>query len=518
MAFDSSGNLFVTHFYGTGFSGNDVVRFDRNGNGAGFFGDGYDCNPSSMVFDIGGNAYVGHADCSAQIFKFDSLGNRVAQYSVAIENRGSSHIALDPNQCTMYYTSEGPNVKRFNVCSNTQMSDFNSAPLPDPVGGAQQFSPLPGGGMLIADFSVIARLDASGNLVRTYNAGAGNCWLGMALDPDGASFWAGNWCASSVTRFDLATGDVIESHVVSDQGFMVKQIAIAPNIFSATVTNTATVAGGGELDTTNDSASDVTTIGPPAQPAPAAGIVNAASYAPIVAAGSIASVFGSNLSFGQAIASGIPLPATLASSSFQIGGRVAHPLSASPSRVNMQVPWELAGQPQAMVTGTVGSVSSDPQTASVAPFAPGLFTLNQAGSSIAPFAPSLFTLNQAGSSQGLIAIAGAQVLAPPSGSGGNPVAAGEFISIYCTGLGAVSNRPATGIAARSDPLSVTTTTPTVTIGGIAAQVSFSGLAPGAVGLYQVNVQVPMGAPAGDAVPVILSIGGVVSNTVTIALR
>jgi len=75
----------------------------------------------------------------------------------------------------MYYTSEGPNVKRFNVCNNTQMPDFNSAPLPDPVGGAQQFSLLPGGGMLVADFNTIARLDASGNLVRTYDAPANNC-------------------------------------------------------------------------------------------------------------------------------------------------------------------------------------------------------------------------------------------------------------------------------------------------------------------------------------------------------
>src|SRR2546429_6288084 len=37
--------------------------------------------------------------------------------------------------------------------------------------------------------------------------------------------------------------------------------------------------------------------------------------------------------------------------------------------------------------------------------------------------------------------------------------------------------------------------------------SFSGLAPGSVGLYQVNVQVPTGAPAGDAVPVVLKIAG-----------
>jgi uncharacterized protein (TIGR03437 family) len=60
--------------------------------------------------------------------------------------------------------------------------------------------------------------------------------------------------------------------------------------------------------------------------------------------------------------------------------------------------------------------------------------------------------------------------------------------------------------------------PTVTIGGIAAPVSFSGLAPGAVGLYQVNVRVPASAASGPAVPLILSIGGVISNTVTIAVQ
>jgi uncharacterized protein (TIGR03437 family) len=503
MAFDSSGNLFVTHWYGTGSSGNDIMRFDRNGNSVGLFGSGFDCNPSSIVFDNSGNAYIGQADCSAQIFKFDSSGNRLAQYTAAVEQRGSSYMVLDPNQCTMYYTSEGPNVKRFDVCSNTQMSDFNSAPLPDPIGGAQAFSLLPGGGMLIADFNVIARLDPSGNFVRTYDAPANDCWLGMALDPDGTSFWASNWCGSSVTRFDLATGNVLESHVVDNRGFMVKQIAIPGNIFGIGVTNTAAVAGGGEVNTSNDSASDATTIDPPAPPASnPVGIVNAASYMHTVSAGSIASVFGNNLSSGQEIARIIPLPTTLASASFQIGDRVVPLFFASPNQVNMQVPWELAGRPQAMVTATVGATISSRQMVSLAPVAPGLFTLNEAGSS-----------------QGAVIIGGTQLIAAPPGVGGRrPVTAGEFISIYSTGLGAVSNQPATGIAASADPPSVTTTTPTVTIGGISAPVTFSGLAPGGVGLYQVNVKVPVGAPAGDAVPLILSIGGATSNTVTIAVR
>ena len=62
------------------------------------------------------------------------------------------------------------------------------------------------------------------------------------------------------------------------------------------------------------------------------------------------------------------------------------------------------------------------------------------------------------------------------------------------------------------------TDPTVTIGGMAADVVFSGLAPGFVGLYQVNVQVPAEASTGDEVEVVLTIGGVTSNTVTVAVQ
>jgi uncharacterized protein (TIGR03437 family) len=57
----------------------------------------------------------------------------------------------------------------------------------------------------------------------------------------------------------------------------------------------------------------------------------------------------------------------------------------------------------------------------------------------------------------------------------------------------------------------------VTIGGVTANVSFSGLAPGFVGLYQVNALVP-DIGAGSAVPVAISIGGVTSNTVTIVVQ
>ena len=46
--------------------------------------------------------------------------------------------------------------------------------------------------------------------------------------------------------------------------------------------------------------------------------------------------------------------------------------------------------------------------------------------------------------------------------------------------------------------------------------TFAGLAPGFVGLYQVNVQVP--TTVIGTVPVTLTVGGITSNTVTIAVQ
>jgi len=100
-----------------------------------------------------------------------------------------------------------------------------------------------------------------------------------------------------------------------------------------------------------------------------------------------------------------------------------------------------------------------------------------------------------------------------------PVTAGvDYITIYCTGLGPVTNQPATGAAAGSSPLSQTTQGVTVTIGTVTSVAPFAGLAPGFVGFYQVNVPVPAGIPASSSVPVTIAIGGVTSNSVTIAVQ
>jgi uncharacterized protein (TIGR03437 family) len=97
----------------------------------------------------------------------------------------------------------------------------------------------------------------------------------------------------------------------------------------------------------------------------------------------------------------------------------------------------------------------------------------------------------------------------------NPARAGDILVIYATGLGAVSGI-GTGQIAPSAPLSNTSPV-TVTIGGRDAEVIYSLVSPGFLGLYQTAVRIPSGVAAGNA-PVVLRTGNTSSNSVNIAVQ
>lgn len=230
----------------------------------------------------------------------------------------------------------------------------------------------------------------------------------------------------------------------------------------------------------------------------AGGVGNAASYTAPVAPGSIAAIFGNFLLAAPVSVSGFPVPTRLGGLSFQFIGVPLAPLFyASAGQVNAQIPWELAGQWLAVIDVSKGGQTSPAQAAYLATYAPGVFAVNGGGTGQCAILDAANRLVDAT----------------------NPATAGSMVvQIYCTGLGPVTNQPATGAPAPEKPLAETTTQPLVTIGGSPASVQFSGLTPDAVGLYQVNALVPQGAAKGSVVPVTVSIGGVQSNTVTIAVR
>ncbi len=202
LALDAGGNLYVTDF-----GANDVSKFDGNGTLVGSFGSGYNSSPESIVFDSSGNGYVGQADGSHQVLKFSPTGASLGSFSPTPEDRGTDWIDLGPDQCTLYYTSEGPTVKRFNVCTNTQLSDF-ATELP---ANAFAVKALPGDGLLVADSTAILRLDGSGAIVQQYGPIESGAWFSLALNPGGTSFWAGNSVTGDVAKFDLASGTMLAS-------------------------------------------------------------------------------------------------------------------------------------------------------------------------------------------------------------------------------------------------------------------------------------------------------------------
>jgi hypothetical protein len=203
MCFDASGNVFSTDFLGASLS-----KFDSSGNLlAANFGSGFNGDPESCVVDKSGNIYVGQAYGSHQILKFDANGNLLAAYSADSAGVGTDWIDLSADQCTMHYTGETSLIKAFNVCTNTQLPDFASG-LPGICTGHRILSD---GGELVACFSVVVRLNASGSVVQTYNpaGGTGGDYFALNIDPDGTSFWTGNINTGQIWRIDISTGTVI---------------------------------------------------------------------------------------------------------------------------------------------------------------------------------------------------------------------------------------------------------------------------------------------------------------------
>jgi outer membrane protein assembly factor BamB len=210
MGFDPAGNLYVTRWCmdpWCRYTGDTVEEYNTLGQSLGRVGSGYNCAPHAILFDGPGNAYVGQAGCSGAILKFAPGMTMPVAYAVAPDNQGSFWIDLAADQCTVMYTSYGPNVKQFDLCAGIQLPNFNVAPLPG--GAAQDLRILPDGGVIVSSGQVIARLDAAGILAGSYSiAGEPGFWAGLDLVGDG-TFWAGNYETSNVYRFDLATGGVV---------------------------------------------------------------------------------------------------------------------------------------------------------------------------------------------------------------------------------------------------------------------------------------------------------------------
>ena len=228
-----------------------------------------------------------------------------------------------------------------------------------------------------------------------------------------------------------------------------------------------------------------------------AGVVNGASFKGPVAPGSIVSIFGANLGATES-ARQLPLPTMLGGVCVTANQTSVPLFYTSPTQINAQLPAELA---TGRVTLTVRSRDTARVSSSVA------VQVNAA-------APGVFTMSAEGRTQAALFHADDFTPVTPK----NPGKRDKDLILFATGLGRVNPAVASGAAASDKPLSATSQEVTVTIGGHGMIVSYAGLAPGYVGLYQINLRVPGDRVQGDSLPVAVTIGGVssASSSATIA--
>lgn len=282
----------------------------------------------------------------------------------------------------------------------------------------------------------------------------------------------------------LKNGSWVGTWQIANTNNSVIAVTLTADIASLNISGSATVSG--SLQTSANA--------PVLRPD---GVLNAASYAPAapLAPGSEIAIFGSNLANGMSSASSLPLPMELAGTLVTVGGMPAPLIYAGSGQVNAVIPYGLPVNTTAQVILQQGNAYTAPQS----------IVISSAN-------PAVFTANSGGNGQGIIFRPDGQLAQP-----GTPAQTGDELLMYASGLGATTPDATAGQAAPLSPLMYVNGAVTLTIGGQNARVDFAGLAPNFTGLYQINAAVP-GGVHGNALPVVLTVAGQPSQTVTMAVQ
>jgi adhesin/invasin len=209
-----------------------------------------------------------------------------------------------------------------------------------------------------------------------------------------------------------------------------------------------------------------------------------------IAPGSLITIYGSNLASGSGVGSTTPLPTELFGASVTINGTPVPLLFASSGQINAQVPFEIPAGPATLVVRS-GREMSAPKPFDVRAAAPGVFTLEGGKHAVALSALD-WGLN----------------------SESHPASPGQYIVLYLTGQGMVDGG-VTGMPAEARGFSPPRGGIEARIGGRAAIVVYGGLAPGFVGLYQVNLLAPEVAPGEQMLEILID--GVAANPTVVSI-
>lgn len=215
-------------------------------------------------------------------------------------------------------------------------------------------------------------------------------------------------------------------------------------------------------------------------------VVNAADYSQSTAPGSLISLLGSNLSPVSQSSSTTPLPTALGESCLTVNGVPVPMLFVSGQQINAQMPYQVEGN-VTLILRTPGGVSDN-------------FNLT-----LFPAAPSIFRSGSNGAETQIPVVLRARNNELVTVS--NPIHRDDVITVYLTGMGNTSPAVEAGFPAGASPTPAPVITPVVRLGDVDLGVEFAGLAPGQVGVYQVNARVPRNVPLGLNIPLSVIQGG-----------
>ncbi len=233
------------------------------------------------------------------------------------------------------------------------------------------------------------------------------------------------------------------------------------------------------------------------------GVQSAASQVPgrRIAPGSFIAIRGKRIGAGFNVGAA-PYPATLGQATVYLSGGLRVPLYfVSEELITGVVPYNLpVTSGKAFLILERGNQRSQPLDVDVTRTQPAVFTLSADGQGL-----GIFQRFRDG-------------VGPVAVNRTLPVRAGDVITIYCTGLGPLTNPLGAGaVTPLPPPLFETRASVTVTIGGRNVVPSFAGMVPTLAGLYAVNAEVPAGLARGE-VEVVLTVGGESSPAVLLPVE
>lgn len=216
-------------------------------------------------------------------------------------------------------------------------------------------------------------------------------------------------------------------------------------------------------------------------------IANVASYiTDSTPPGSVFVLFGQNTANKAVSATTSPLPTSLLNTTVTVNGELAPLFYVDTGQIDAQMPWDIPGNTVATVVVKNGtSVSNAAAVYVPATGTPGI---------------SVYGNNRA-------------VVVNPDGSvnsGSATASVGDTVVVYFTGGGPVqaAGKLTTG-APSPNGLSPVSGPATITVNGVNAKITYIGLTPGSIGLYQADFVVP-NVPKGTY-PVVITIAGTPSN-------